>query len=154
MGNQITAHNQHKEFMRTRQRRKMLMKINREGSWEKFPGFLLTTRTWTNHIKPMMENSLLKLLNMDWIKKRTYCKSCSGRRTRDKHTFPSLTFEVTLSPSPMDSLSKSKIQINSIFKYRDSSCVKFPFKPTYHYILQLFSPITFIISVLVMECMH
>lgn len=26
---------------------------------------LLTVRTWINHTKPMMENSLVKLLNMD-----------------------------------------------------------------------------------------
>jgi len=76
----------------------------------------------------MMENSLLKLLNMDRIKKRTYCKSYSGRRTRDKHTFPSLTFEVTLSASPIDTLSKSKLKVHSVFKYGDISLPHFPHK--------------------------
>lgn len=106
--------------------------------------YLLTVWTWINHTKPMMENSLVKLLNMDWIKQKTYCKSCSGRRTRDKHTFPSLTFEVNLSASPIDSLSKSKMKINSIFKYRDSWHLQLPYKPMYDSPLQLFTTITFL----------
>lgn len=92
-----------------------------------------------------MENSLLEFLNMDWIKKRTYCKSCSGKRTRGKHAFPPLTSEVTFSASPIDSLSKSKIKINSIFKYRDSSHLQFPYKSTYDFIWQLFSTITLLL---------